>query len=485
MRNRIIVFMLIIMFVIMVYVPNVYAGSAWKYTWDNTSITIPVGESYDKYKNLPIATLYRDGVPLTDANITYNTEGDWLYYSKNINTSRVGTYKVWYKAYESKYIPGTCTDYKCLVTFYVKDLINPVISAINDEVNIERNTEYDPMNNIVVTDNYSSNVRVEFSGNTKFDTIGSYKIEAKAVDESGNASKCSFTVNVFDNSKPAIEALSGDDINVPLNGTFDIKANFKATDLYDGDISNKIVFPQFKPDTVGDFDYKISVSNSAGNSTEYNGTIHVIDDVEPKIILGTSNVILDYKTDFTSFDFKNYISKIEDNNSIDYNNLKITHDILNKVGSYTVRYEYNDGNYQVSENLNVSLVSHEAPKIKVEDITLDLDSYVDLEDYITIIDESDTNIYDSLEIDDSEVEYGTEGTYYASAYCINSSGLSTEKRIRINIKGTTTYTEEHKSYSTTTIVLIAIIGLLVIINITFIIFSRKSKITSNKNDLNI
>ena len=485
MRNRIIIFLLIIMFVILVYVPNIYAGSAWKYVWDNTSITIPVGESYDKYKNLPIATLYRDGTPLTDANITYNTEGDWLYYSKNINTSKVGTYKVWYKAYESKYIPGTCTDYKCLVTFYVKDLINPVIKAINDEVNIERNTEYDLMNNIVVTDNYSSNVKVEFSGNTKFDTIGSYNIDAKAIDEGGNVSKCSFTVNVFDNSKPIIEALSGDEINVELNGTFDIKSSFKATDLYDGDISNKIIYPQFKPDNVGDFDYKISVTNSAGNTAEYNVRIHVIDDIAPKIILQSSNVILDYKTDFTAFDFKNYISKIEDNSSIDYNNLKISHDILNKVGSYTVRYSYDDGNYEVSESLNVSLVSHEAPKIKVEDITLDIDSYVDLEDYITVIDDSDESAYLSLVIDDSEVEYDKEGTYYASAYCINSSGLSTEKRIRINIKGKEEYTVEHKSYSTTTIVLIAIIGLLVIINITFIIFSRKSRITSNKNDLNI
>ena len=46
----------------------------------------------------------------------------YLCFLSNVNTTRVGTYKVWYKAYESNYIPGTCTDYKCLVTSKFKTI---------------------------------------------------------------------------------------------------------------------------------------------------------------------------------------------------------------------------------------------------------------------------------------------------------------------------------------------------------------------------
>ena len=484
MKNKLFIGVLLILFVMMISITNIKAGASWKYVWDNTTITIPVGESFDKYKNLPNATLYRNDIPLTDTSITYNSEGDWLYYSKNINTSKIGVYKVWYKAYESKYIPGTCTDYKCLVTFNVKDLISPTIKAINDVVKVERGKEYDLMNNISVIDNYSSDIKVEFNETNVSSSIGTHHIIAKAVDESGNTSTVSFDVEVFDNVKPQIESLSGSVLNIPLGVEYDIKSNFKATDLYDGDISSKIVFPKLENDIVCDYEYTVYVENSLGNSDELTISIHVIDDVEPKIILSSNNVILDYKVNINALDLKKYI-RIEDNNAIDYSNLFIEHDIINKVGNYIVNYEYNDGNYCVKESLNVSLVSHDSPIIKVDDIVIDPEGSIDILDYIHVIDDSDPNIENSLIIDDTDVNYDKEGTYYANLYCINSSGLSAEKKIKIVVKKKEVkYTEEAKGYSFTTIGLIALVGLLVIINVIYIFINRKNKIVKNSNDIN-
>jgi hypothetical protein len=100
-------------------------ASTWSYKWEHTTVEIPVGESIYDYEKIPKAKLYKDGIELKDADIKIITKGDWLYYLSNVNTNVVGDYYVWYKAYEYKYMPGTCHDYKCLITFKVVDNEKP------------------------------------------------------------------------------------------------------------------------------------------------------------------------------------------------------------------------------------------------------------------------------------------------------------------------------------------------------------------------
>ena len=471
--------------IVLLFSANAYAGSAWKYTWDNTTIIIPVGESFDKYKDLPKATLYKDNMALSDANITYNTEGDWLFYSKNVNTTKTGVYQVWYKAYENKYIPGTCTGYKALVTFYVKDLEPPKLEIINKEISIKRNTEFDYNSNINCSDNYSKNLDIDFSSNVDFNKEGSYQVNVKVTDEEGNMTTDNFKINIFDNSIPEITFLGeGNDVYVPLNNDFNIKELFIAKDLYDGDISDKIIFPKLKNDSLGDYTYTVSVANSGGRETSYTINLHIVDNVAPTIKLRTNNVVLDYKTNFNNFDFKAYIEKIDDNQDINYNNLNIVHNLENKVGKYSISYEYSDGMYKVSDNIDVSLVSYDKPIIEVDNVVIPIDSNVDLADYVTITDESDNNIEDSLIIDDGDVIYEKEGTYYAKAYCMNSSGLSAEKKIKIVITSDSKYESSNKmSYSITSIILAGLVIVLIIFNISYILITRKSKISNDKNDL--
>ena len=465
---------------------SVSAGDIWRYSWNNTSIVIPLGESFDQYKDLPQATLYRNNEALLLADITYNTEGDWLFYSKNVNTTKPGIYKVWYKAYEKRYIPGTCTDYKCLVTFTVKDMIAPNLEIINPVLSVKRGTEVDLTTNIRCSDNYTKDVHISISGEVKTDTIGTYHIRVKATDEEKNVSIGEFDVNVYDNVKPEIECLKeGGDIYIPLNGTYDVKSLFKAYDPYDGDITNKIYFPSIKTDIIDSYPYVVTVENSIGAKASYNATIHVIDKEEPKINLKQNKVILDYKVDIDNIDFSSYIKEITDNQVIDYNNLTITHNLDNKVGTYNVNYEYNDGFYIAKTDMEVSMVSHEAPTIEISDVVLELDSQADLTKYVKVRDESDPNAKSSLIIDDSEVEYDIEGTYYANIYCINSSGLSTEKRMKVVIKKDATKNGEYKNYSITSLVLGGLVIFLVAFNISSIIFSRKRNISNDKSNLNI
>lgn len=465
---------------------EVDAAAAWKYVWSNTTITIPVGESFDKYKDMPKAVLYKDNMVLSDASVSYNTEGDWLFYSKNVNTTKCGVYQVWYKAFENKYVPGTCTGYKCLVTFYVKDLEKPKLEILDKEIFVRRGDSYNFESNVNYSDNYSTNLEVDFSSNVDFNKAGSYKVNVKVSDEEKNIETGTFTVTVYDDSVPTIEcSKDGGNIYIPLNEEFNIKEYFKAYDLYDKDITNLISFPSLDNTKVDDFPYTISVTNSSGKTTTYTANIHVVDNEEPKLILSSRDVILDYKINLDNYDFSSFIDKIEDNQDINYDNLKIKHNLENKVGSYKIWYEYTDGFYTVSDVVNVSLVSHDIPKIEVEDIVLNVDSSIDLYQYVSVTDESDNNIESSLIIDDSEVIYEKEGTYYASAFCMNSSGLSSEKRIKVVIKGNSMFDESTKGYSITSIVLAFMVVALIIFNVTYILITRRSKISKNDKEINM
>ena len=202
-------------------------------------------------------------------------------------------------------------------------------------------------------------------------------------------------------------------------------------DTFEGDISSKIEYPTIKNDVVEEYSYTVSVKNDANLSNHYTITIRVVDDVEPKLELTTKNLLLDYTIDLNSIDFMDYIKVLSDNKEINYDNLKITTDMENKVGSYTIWYSYTDDIYTVSDSIAVSLISYTKPEIIVEDISILEDSKVDLSLFIECYDESDENILESLEIYDQNVNYGEPGIYYAEAYCMNSSGLSTTKTFKV------------------------------------------------------
>ena len=108
-------------------------AKSYSYRWDNTTVKIRVGSSIEDYKEIPRAKLYIDGILMSDAKITYDRKGDFLYYLKDVNTNVCGTYYVWYKAYENKkYRPGTCTNYRAKIKFDVIDDTSPEIRSLRE-----------------------------------------------------------------------------------------------------------------------------------------------------------------------------------------------------------------------------------------------------------------------------------------------------------------------------------------------------------------
>lgn len=429
-------FLVLIIMISSVLIFNMKAhAKTYHYEWENSIVHIPVGSSLEDYKHLPTATLYIDNVAVNDANITYLTEGDWLYYLSDVNTSIVGEYEVWYKAYENNlYRPGTCPGYKCKVKFIVEDKMPPSIRIINNNLKIRRGSDYNLLDNIIVEDNYYDNVDIKLDTNLNIDQLGTYEVNLIAIDNDKNESRGVFNVEVYEDTYPVIGYNNeGNAINVELNSKPDIISNFYAYDEIDGDLSKYIKLPIIDTTKIGLYKYTASVANKVGLESFLEFYVNITDDKKPIITLTNDAVILDYKTDFTNYDFKSYINSIDDNTPVDYNNLIITSNIENKVGNYNVYYMYNDGTYNAQAILNVRLKSYLNPIIECDDITIYESSNFNILDYVMIYDESDPLILDSLDLFDDNVDYNTPGEYYIELYVLNSSGLSATKRVKLTI----------------------------------------------------
>ena len=118
---------------------------------------------------------------------------------------------------------------------------------------------------------------------------------------------------------------------------------------------------------------------------------------------------------------------------LDISLVHIAHDITNKVGIYHVYYSYNDGCSETIEVLTVNILSTIPPKISVKDITINENQRVDFSSFIVVTDESDELVHLTLIVNDENVDYTKKGKYLASAYAINSSGLSTIKSFYITV----------------------------------------------------
>lgn len=466
MMKRVFLVVLII-FSFMIISLNISAAS-WRYEWENTTIYIPVHSSLENYKNIPKAILYKDNIVVEDAKISYLTEGDWLYYLSDVNTSILGEYEVWYKAYENtEYRPGTCLGYKCKIKFIVVDEIPPKIEVIEPIVKLRRNSDFDVISNVRVSDNYYQDLTITSTNNIDFKKVGSYIVKVYVEDGSYNYSSIEYVVEIYENNYPyLIYKDVGNSLKIPLNGKIDFSDFFEAYDEIDGDLSNYINYPNIDTSLIGQKEYTFSVTNFAGLTSSINVVVEIVDDAKPEIeIIGSEIIVLDYTINFEEYDFKKHIM-IHDNTTVDYSRLSIFHNIENKVGSYTLWYSYTDLTYVVTKSAEVKLRSYTKPEIIVEDIVCYEDCDIDLKDFITIVDLSDENVIDSLVIYDENVDYSTEGTYYAEAYAINSSGLSTTSNFKVIVNDSNPASSIKTNFkieniNNTQIILIIIISILI------------------------
>ncbi len=477
-----IIFLIFVLFITLISV-NTHASS-FKFVWENTLVEVPFGDSVDKYKEIPKAHLYVDSIEKPDANITYNRDGDWLCYLRDVNTNVLKDYYVWYKAYENDvYRPGTCTDYKCKIQFKIVDKEAPKITILNQEINLNSGTtDFDPLSNVTITDNCTKDLKISYS--PKFSELGngSHTIKITAADESGNITEASFKLNIIDSTLPYFVKLKSDQLIFDVGSTASLEGYYEAYDDVDGNITGKINYPTIKTDKPGDYTYELKVSDSSGNVATEEVNVTIKDLTIPTIELSKETDILSYDINLNTFNYLKYVSNITDNDTINYNNLTYETNLINKVGSYYIRFKYTDGTNLVYKDLIIKLVSYKKPNVETDMVPLVVGNYVDLKDYIKVTDPSDENINLSIIIDDDNVNYYKEGSYIASVYAINSSGISTEEDVEVKILSQKNYNklmgiEEKNDFSTYLIYILAGVIALMLVGFTLVIILLKKKKT--------
>lgn len=360
--------------------------------------------------------------------------------------------------------------------FIARDTQPPVITAIDQTVDYE--TKLNVSDLAVIEDNRSKEVETSIlSRNLKgltidydnqciiFDDTGDYEIELSAADQAGNESQGKVLVQVKDSKSPELisfssdvqigygeevelhlndEKTSGDAIAIQAEDKSDIKASVLAVktadkkeispDLYALD-SNKtsVIFAD-----PGKYILTFTVEDEFHNSITEDTVIHVTDRTSPELkglkteyVLSESDHAPEYLDGVTAVD--EIDGDVTKNISLDAVNVS-----YGVVGEYTVIYKVSDRAGNVCEKEIPVIIKDSTPPVlslKKSSFTLtEGESRPDYFSGISATDAIDGDVSGNIEIDDSNVDYDSAGTYTVTCKVSDSSGNASSNKITVKIK---------------------------------------------------
>jgi hypothetical protein len=128
-------------------------------------------------------------------------------------------------------MPGTCHDYKCIITFKVVDKEKPKIIPITDSIRIPSGTSnYNLSDYFNFIDNYDKNLDIDFIHNIDTKKAGIYDCSIVVLDDSLNEARYDFKVEIYNTgTPPRIEKLV-DKIKIKKDSKIDLNQYFKVID---------------------------------------------------------------------------------------------------------------------------------------------------------------------------------------------------------------------------------------------------------------
>ena len=469
-------YIFLVVLTLVLFTSHFVRAETWRFEWENSYVSIPIYDSINSYDDVPRAKLYRNNEYLNDASITYDRNGDWLYYYKDVDTTVPGDYKVWYKANETKYRPGNCANYKQLITFHVYDDISPTITILKKEINLPLNSKdvtYDSY--FSVRDNLPDVKVTVDDSNVNYKEEGEYEVKITAIDTSGNKKEDKLKVKIEDGEGPVITFLGKDGIIEVERGSVDdekefFMSYFKASDSIDGNVSHTIKYSDVNLNIVGETEVSFTFNDYSGNETSETYLVRVVDKLVPIINLKTDHIDVDYKTEPNLEFYRDYIVEAYDGLDNLIEEVKIDYsEIELKVGTYNVYYSLVDKeNNETTKILQVNYKTDKAPEIKTTDVKINVGENINFEDYVVINDDSDPNVYDNLSIDTTKFNNKLAGIYYLNVIVHNSSGLYSNSYLKVEVVDT----NSNKGLIINSI-LISCLVLVVIGAVTYYIIKRK------------
>ncbi|PTE60836.1 YSIRK signal domain/LPXTG anchor domain surface protein, partial [Staphylococcus epidermidis] len=190
-------------------------------------------------------------------------------------------------------------------TIDVEDTTKPTVESVADQTQ-EVNTEIEPIK-IEATDNSGRAVTNKVEGlpagvtfdeatNTISGTpseVGSYTVTVTTMDESGNATETTFTIDVEDTTKPTVESVADQtqEVNTeitPITIESEDNSDQAVTNKVDG-LPDGVTFDEATntisgtPSEVGSYTVTVTTTDESGNATETTFTINVEDTTKPTV----------------------------------------------------------------------------------------------------------------------------------------------------------------------------------------------------------
>ncbi|WP_032594755.1 putative Ig domain-containing protein, partial [Staphylococcus epidermidis] len=274
---------------------------------DTTKPTVESVADQTQEVNTEITPINIEATDNSGQAVTNKVDGlpDGVTFDEATNTisgtpSEVGSYTVTVTTTDESGNSETTT-----FTIDVKDTTKPTVESIADQTQ-EVNTEITPIT-IESEDNSGQAVTNKVDGlpagvtfdeatNTISGTpneVGSYTVTVTTIDESGNATETTFTINVEDTTKPTVEDIADQtqEVNTeitPITIESEDNSGQAVTNKVDG-LPAGVTFDEATntisgtPSEVGSYDVTVTTTDESGNSETTIFTIDVKDTTKPTV----------------------------------------------------------------------------------------------------------------------------------------------------------------------------------------------------------
>ena len=401
-----------------------------------TDKTLTVGDTFD---------------PKADVTAQDEEDGDItdkLEVLKNdVDTTKPGKYEVTYKVTDS----GGASYVKT-----IKVTVNPKMEPLNaapiikaEDKTLTVGDTFDPKADVTAQDEEDGDItdKIEILKN-EVDTTkpGKYEVTYKVTDSKGASYTKSITVTVNPKMEVlnAIPTIKAEDKTITVGDTFDPKADVTASDVEDGDITDKIEVLKNEVDTTkaGKYEVTYKVTDSKGASRTKTITVTVNPKMEvlnaiPTIKAEDKTITVgdtfDPKADVTASDVED--GDITDKIEVLKNEVDTT-----KAGKYEVTYKVTDSKgasrtKTITVTVNPKMEPlNEAPTIDVTDKEITVGDKFDPKDGVTAKDTEDGDLTDKIEILKNTVDPSKPGVYEVTYKVTDSKGASCTKTIKVTVK---------------------------------------------------
>lgn len=368
--------------------------------------------------------------PLTGVSASDLEDGDLTSAIKitanDVDTSKVGTYHITYSVTDSD---GNTTTKTIAVTVTSNDA--PVIDASNVTMRVHQ--AFNVKEAVTATDtedgNLTNKIQVTAS-DVDIDKAGVYHVTYSVTDSDGNTTTKTITVTVLTNDAPILVT---SDVYLKVGDKFDVLAGITASDLEDGNVTDKIIVLTNSVDMTksGTYSVEYSVTDSDNNTTTIKRNVYVRTNDKPVIHASDQT----FKAGAT-FDVMQGMSASDTEDGDITSKVSVTANDVNamKAGTYHVTYSVTDSdNNTTNKTITITVLTNEKPVIEASDITQKAHRPLDPLAGVVASDLEDGDLTASIKVIANDVNIDVPGEYHITYSVLDSDGNMTEKTITVTI----------------------------------------------------